>query len=73
MLRTLGAALEPQERGVRIGFCHDPGTEGRAEQHIRQHCTRPTGRVDGRNLERSVPVPTKREHDGQPDRQVCGG
>ena len=34
MHRTLGAALEPQEQGVHPRVCHDPGAEGRAEQHL---------------------------------------
>ena len=73
MRKTLGAALEHQERGVRAKVRDDPGAEGRAEQHLRLHHAGPTGRVDGRSLERRVLVLARRKRDGQPDRQVCRG
>ena len=61
---SLGAAMEPKERGVRTGVRHDPGAESRAEQYVRWHCMRPTERVDGRTLERSIQFPTRRKRHG---------
>ena len=67
MRRTLRAALEHQEQGVRAGVRDDLGAEGGAEQHLQLHHVGPTRRVDGQSPQRRVPVPARRKWDGQPD------
>ena len=70
---THAAAMEYQERGLRLRVHDDPGEAGRAEQHFQLHHVGPIGRLDGQSLEGRLPIFTGRKWSGQPDKPIRGG